>query len=140
VNEDSLLTDFLQITGNNATGIITHEVSSMSELSKEVLDKVYEAVEVARATGKIRKGTNETTKSIERGDAKLVVVAEDVTPPEVILHLPLLAKEKGILCAKVPSKEDLGASAGLEVATGSVAIVSEGEAKKLIKAIEEELK
>src|SRR3989304_2014737 len=78
-------------------------VCKMSEISKEVLDKVYEAVEVARATGKIRKGTNETTKAIERGDAKLVVVAADVTPAEVVMHLPLLAKEKGIPCAKVPS-------------------------------------
>ena len=112
----------------------------MSELPKEVIDKVYEAIEVAKATGKIKKGTNETTKAIERGEAKLVVVASDVTPAEIILHLPLLAKEKGIPCVKVPSKEDLGASAGLDVGTGSVAIVVEGDAKNLIKAVQEELK
>lgn len=112
----------------------------MSDVPKEVVERVYEAIEVAKATGKIRKGTNETTKAIERGEAKLVAVAGDVNPPEVVMHIPLLAKEKGVMCVKVPSKEELGASAGVTVGTSSVAIVSEGEAKDLLKAIGQELK
>jgi large subunit ribosomal protein L7Ae len=107
----------------------------MVEISKELIDNALEAVEVAKATGKIRKGTNEVTKAVERGTAKLVVVARDANPPEIIMHLPLLAKEKGIPCIEVPSKEDLGASAGIDVPTASVAISQEGEAKKLIASI-----
>lgn len=98
-------------------------------------DQIYEAVEVARNTGKIKKGSNEVTKAIERGTAKLVVVAKDVQPAEVIMHLPLLAKEKGVPCVEVPSKEQLGAAAGLTVSTGAIAIVVEGEAKKLLDAL-----
>ncbi len=98
-------------------------------------DQIYEAVEVARNTGKIKKGSNEVTKAIERGVAKLVVVAKDVQPAEVIMHLPLLAKEKGVPCVEVPSKEQLGAAAGLTVPTGAIAIVVEGEAKKLLDAL-----
>ncbi len=98
-------------------------------------DNIYEIVEVARATGKIKKGSNEVTKALERGEAKFVAVAKDVTPAEVIMHLPLLAKEKGVPCAEVPSKEQLGAAAGLHVCTGAVAVVIEGEAKKLIDAL-----
>ena len=96
-------------------------------------DKLYEAIELAKATGKIRKGANEVTKSIEKGEAKLVLYAKDVQPAEVTMHIPLLAKEKGIPCYEVPSKEELGASAGLTVATTAVAIVQEGEAKALLK-------
>ena len=33
--------------------------------------KVLEAVEVARTTGKIRKGANETTKAIEKGSGRM---------------------------------------------------------------------
>ena len=88
-------------------------------------DQIYEAVEVARNTGKIKKGSNEVTKAIERGVAKLVVVAKDVQPAEVIMHLPLLAKEKGVPCVEVPSKEQLGAAAGLTIPTGAIAIVVE---------------
>jgi len=102
----------------------------------EESDKYYEAIEIARATGQIRKGGNEVTKSLEKAEAKLVVVAKDVSPPEIIMHIPLLAKEKGIPCKEVPSKEELGAAAGLSVSTAAVAIVKEGEAKKIIKEME----
>ena len=110
------------------------------EISKELADKVLEAVEVAKATGKIKRGTNEVTKAVERGTAKLVIVAKDASPPEIIMHLPILAKEKGILCVTIPSKEELGASAGIDVPTASVAITQEGDAKKLIAEITEKLK
>lgn len=98
-------------------------------------DQIYEAVEVARTTGKIKKGVNEVTKALERGTAKFVVFAKDVTPAEVVMHLPLLAKEKNIPCVEVPSKEQLGAAAGLTVGTGAIAILIEGEAKRLFEAL-----
>ena len=110
------------------------------ELSKEDSDKVLEAVELAKTTGKIKKGTNEVTKVIERGEAKLVVVAKDTDPPEIVMHLPLLCEEKGIPAVKVASKEELGASAGLTVGTGAVAIVVEGEAKDTVKQFAEKMK
>ena len=110
------------------------------EIPKELLDKVYEIVEVAKTTGKIKKGTNETTKAIERGKAKLVVVAKDITPPEISMHLPLISEEKNVPCLQVPSKEDLGAAAGIDVPTGSVAILQEGDAKNLVSELLNKLK
>ncbi len=100
--------------------------------------KILEAVEIARTTGKIRKGANETTKAIEKGQAKLVVYASDVTPKEIIMHLPLLCKDKNILCVAVSKKEDLGAAAGLPVSTAAVAIVKEGDAKAAIESLSEQ--
>ena len=58
------------------------------EVPEELKEKVLQAVEIARNSGKIKKGTNETTKAIERGIAKLVVIAEDVEPEEIVMHLP----------------------------------------------------
>jgi len=107
---------------------------------KESQDRIYEAIETAKATGKLKKGTNEVTKAIERGDAKLVVAAKDVSPPEITMHLPLLCEEKGIPFVSVASKEELGAAAGIDKPTSSVAIVQEGEAKNLIKDIIADLK
>ncbi len=40
-------------------------------MAQENSDKVYEAIEIARSTGLIRKGGNEATKSLEKGEAKL---------------------------------------------------------------------
>lgn len=110
------------------------------QIEKSLMDKVFEAIEIAKTTGKIKKGTNEVTKALERGTAKLVAIAKDVTPPEIVMHLPLLAKEKNIAAVEVSSKEELGASAGIEVGTTAVAITEEGEAKALIKSILNELK
>ncbi len=110
------------------------------ELPSELNEKLYELIEVSRATGKIRKGTNEVTKSLERGEAKLVIVAADVQPPEVIMHLPLLAKEKGIPVVKVKSKEELGVAAGLSVPTASAAITDPGEAKQMLVELSEKIK
>ena len=109
----------------------------MTEASKEIIDKVLEAIEVAKATGKIKKGTNEVTKAVERGTAKLVAVAKDASPAEIVMHLPMIAEEKGIVCVTVSSKEELGASAGIAVPTASVAVTQEGESKALIKEITE---
>ena len=97
--------------------------------------KVLEAVEIARTSGKISKGANEVTKAIEKGNAKLVVYAADVSPKEVVMHLPLLCKEKNVTCIEISKKEDLGAAAGLPVSTAAVAVVKEGEAKGAIESL-----
>ncbi|MBS3135663.1 ribosomal L7Ae/L30e/S12e/Gadd45 family protein [Candidatus Woesearchaeota archaeon] len=99
-------------------------------------DNVLEAIEVAKATGKIRKGSNEVTKAIEKGKAKLVAYAKDVEPKEVIMHIPILCKEKGIPCFEVSTKEELGAAAGIEVGTSAVAIVDAAEAKGMIDKLQ----
>ena len=101
-------------------------------------DLALQAIEVAKNSGKIKKGTNEVTKALERGNAKLVVYAKDTQPAEIVMHLPILAKEKGIPCVEVDSREELGAAAGLVLPTSSVAIVTEGEAKKIIMQIAKE--
>jgi large subunit ribosomal protein L7Ae len=126
---------FLVISCNKLGGGI-----KMAEVSKEVVEKAYEAIETAKASGKLKKGTNEVTKAIERGTAKLVAVAKDVSPPEITMHVPMIAKEKGIPCIQVDSKEELGAAAGLNVPTVAVAVTAEGDAKALIKEIASQVK
>ena len=102
---------------------------------KELSDIAYEALQVARDTGKIRRGTNETTKAIERGIAGLVYIAEDVQPPEVVAHLPLLCEERKIAYVFVPSKTRLGQATGLNVGSAAASIVEAGDAAELVKEI-----
>jgi len=91
---------------------------------------VYDIVEKARKSGKIEKGTNEVTKAVERGTAKLVVYAADVEPREIVQHLPVLCKEKGIECQEADSKQKLGVAAGINVGCSSVAVIDKGEGKE----------
>jgi len=90
---------------------------------------VYDTIEKARKTGKIEKGTNEVTKAVERGTAKMVVIAQDVEPKEIVQHLPVLCKEKEIPCEEVDSKQKLGIAAGINVPCSSIAIIDSGDAK-----------
>ena len=110
------------------------------EVPKDLADKVYEAVEVARDTGKLRRGTNEVTKAIERKQAALVVIAEDVEPAEIVAHLPALSDEKGIPYVYVPSKLELGAATGLDVGTAAIAIADPGQGAGAVKEIVDRIK
>jgi large subunit ribosomal protein L7Ae len=109
-------------------------------MPKELQDKAYEIVEVARDSGKVKKGSNEVTKLIERGEAILVVMAEDVQPPEILAHIPLLCEERNIPYAYVPSKAELGNASGLEKPTAAVAIVDIGKGKPLLEYLNEQVK
>ena len=96
---------------------------------------IYSIVEKVKKTGKIEKGTNEVTKAIERGTAKLVVYASNVEPKELVQHIPVLCKEKGIKCFEVDSKQKLGIAVGLPVSASSVVVIDSGDAEKDIAGL-----
>lgn len=113
----------------------TEKIHVRFSVPPDVAEKAYELVNIAAKTGKIKKGTNETTKAVERNQAKLVIIAEDVQPPEVVLHLPFLCDEKKVPYIYVPSKKRLGEAAGIAVAAASVAIIDPGDAKQLLEEL-----
>lgn len=106
----------------------------------EVTMDFYNIIETARKTGKIDKGTNEVTKAIELGTAKLVVCAADVEPKEIVAHIAGLCKEKGILYAEVDSKQKLGIAAGIGVNASSVAVINAGDAESDLTQAEKKAK
>ncbi|MCL2549817.1 MAG: 50S ribosomal protein L7Ae [Methanimicrococcus sp.] len=105
------------------------------EVPEELQKIALEAVETARDTGKIKKGTNEATKTIERGTAKLVVIAENVEPVEIIAHLGPLCEEKGAAYIYVKEQKNLGAACGLMVGCAAVAITDAGKAAELVSDV-----
>ncbi len=109
------------------------------DVSRELADRIYEVVEAARDKGDVQKGTNETTKAVERGNVKLVVMAEDVEPPEILAFLPPLCEEREVPYGYVPNKRELGSAAGIEVSAASVAVVNAGEAEEELEAVIAEL-
>ena len=90
----------------------------------------YAVIEKAKKTGKVDKGSNEVTKAIESGVAKFVVYAADVEPKEIVAHIPLICKEKGIPCFEVDSKQKLGLAVGIPVSTAAAAVLKAGDADK----------
>jgi large subunit ribosomal protein L7Ae len=105
------------------------------EMPNDLVEKVYQLVELSSDTGRVARGTNEVTKKVERGEAALVIMAEDVAPPEIVAHLPILCEEKNIAFAYVPSKQELGVVSGLKKPTASVAVQDAGTAKAMLSEI-----
>jgi large subunit ribosomal protein L7Ae len=105
------------------------------EVPDEIQNRALEALELARDTGKIKKGSNEATKAIERGTALLVLIGSDVQPEEVVMHLPALCDEKKVPYLFVKRQNDIGAASGLDVGSAAAAIVKPGKAKEIIDDI-----
>jgi len=105
------------------------------EVPKDIADKALQLIQVAKDSGKVRKGTNESTKAVERAVAKLVVIAEDVDPPQVVAHLPILCEERKIAYLFVPSKLDLGRAAGIDVGCAAISVIEGGEGSKTLKEL-----
>ena len=106
-----------------------------NETPADLVNPILEALRVAATTGKVRKGTNEATKAIERGISKLIVIAEDVEPPEVVAHLPLICEEQGAAYAFVPDKQELGKALGIDVTSAAAAILDAGDAQHIIDEV-----
>lgn len=110
------------------------------EVPEDVQNEALSLLEKVRETGKVKKGTNETTKAIERGIAKLVYIAMDVDPPEIVAHIPIICEEKNVPYIYVKSKDELGRAVGIEVACASAAIINEGEMRKELSGLVEKIK
>jgi large subunit ribosomal protein L7Ae len=109
------------------------------DVPADLEDDAIEALEVARDTGSVKKGTNETTKAVERGNAELVFIAEDVSPEEVVMHLPEISSEKEIPYVFVGTQDDIGHAAGLQVGSAAAAIVDPGDASDAVEDIAEKV-
>lgn len=109
------------------------------EVPEELLKKSLEALDLARTTGNVKKGTNETTKIIERGMARLVLISEDVTPEEVVMHLPPLCEEKSVPYLYVKNQKDLGAACGINKGCASAVILDPGKAEEAVVGVIAEL-
>jgi len=109
------------------------------QVSEEIQNKALEALEIARDTGKIKKGANEATKAIERSLATLVLIGADVEPEEIVMHLGPLCEEKKIPFVYINKQNDIGAASGLEVGSTAAAIVKPGKAKDLVDEVAKQI-
>ncbi|KAM6907656.1 H/ACA ribonucleoprotein complex subunit 2-like protein [Xenentodon cancila] len=80
--------------------------------SKKLSKKLYKCVKKAAKVKNIRRGVKEVQKFINKGEKGIVVLAGDTLPIDVYCHLPLMCEDRSLPYAYIPSKVDLGSSAG----------------------------
>jgi large subunit ribosomal protein L7Ae len=110
------------------------------ETPEDLANKIYEMIDLNK-NGRVKKGSNEVTKSAERGTAQFIILAEDVNPPELLAHIPLICEEKDIPYGYVPSQEFLAKGVGLAkgASAASVAVmeITKSAQEKFHEVVEE---
>ena len=80
-----------------------------ADLTVKILDLVQQAANYKQ----MKKGANEATKTLNRGQSEFIVMAGDTEPLEILLHLPLLCEDKNVPYVFVPAKVSLGRACGV---------------------------
>ncbi|CEP62035.1 snoRNA-binding protein NHP2 LALA0_S04e06260g [Lachancea lanzarotensis] len=106
--------------------------------SKKLNKKVLKTVKKASKAKNVKRGVKEVVKALRKGEKGLVVVAGDISPPDVISHIPVLCEDQGVPYIFVPSKQDLGSAGATKRPTSVVFVVPGSSKKKDGKAKEEE--
>ena len=81
--------------------------------SKQIQKEIFNTITRCAQLKKIKKGANEATKTLNRGISDLIVIAADVKPLEIVLHLPLLCEDKNVPYVFVESQRLLGRACGV---------------------------
>uniref|UniRef100_A0A2P2MSQ5 H/ACA ribonucleoprotein complex subunit 2 n=1 Tax=Rhizophora mucronata TaxID=61149 RepID=A0A2P2MSQ5_RHIMU len=72
---------------------------------KKLSKKTFKLVRRAAERKCLKRGVKEVVKSIRRGQKGLCIIAGNISPIDVITHLPILCEENDIPYVYVPSKE-----------------------------------
>ncbi|MAP57719.1 MAG: 50S ribosomal protein L7ae [Euryarchaeota archaeon] len=125
-----------------------HEEIPMSvhiafDTPQDIKDSVFELVKLVgkEGHGTVKKGANEVTKCAERQTAMMVIMAEDVNPPELLAHIPMICREKSIPFIYVDNQEYLAEYAGMSrgTKTAAIAILDVGrEANDRFESVKEQ--
>ena len=106
-------------------------------LTTKILNLVQQAVNYKQ----LRKGANEATKTLNRGQSEFVVMAADAEPLEILLHIPLLCEDKNVPYVFVRSKQALGRACGVSrpVIAASITQNEGSQIKPQITTIQQEI-
>ena len=109
--------------------------------SKSIQKEIFNVITKASQLKKIKKGANESTKTLNRGISDLIVIAADVKPLEIVLHLPLLCEDKNVPYVFVESQKLLGRACGVSrpVIAASILSNTSDELKNTITKLKQEV-
>jgi H/ACA ribonucleoprotein complex subunit 2 len=90
--------------------------------SPELTEKIFKVVKKAAKAKILKRGVKEVVKALRKGEKGLCIIAGNVSPLDVIIHVPILCEEADVAYMYVPCKHDLGAAGGTKRPTSVVLI------------------
>mmetsp|Transcript_2555 Transcript_2555/g.3899 ORF Transcript_2555/g.3899 Transcript_2555/m.3899 type:complete len:142 (+) Transcript_2555:89-514(+) len=97
-------------------------VISQPLASKKTTKKIHKLVKKAASAKFVRRGVKEVVKALRKGEKGFCVIAGDISPVDVITHLPIMCEDRDVPYLYVPSKHDLGAAASTKRPTSCILI------------------
>ncbi|KAE8657122.1 H/ACA ribonucleoprotein complex subunit 2-like protein [Hibiscus syriacus] len=107
---------------------------------KKLCKKTLKLVRKAAEHKCLKRGVKEVVKSIRRGHKGLCVIAGNISPIDVITHVPILCEEADIPYIYVPSKEDLATAGATKRPTCCVLVLIKPPKGELDPAVQEKMK
>ncbi len=92
---------------------------------------MYKTIKKAsKSRGHVKRGVKEVVKGLRKGEKGLVILAGDISPMDILSHIPVLCEDTGNPYIFVSSKDALGAASSTKRPTSVVMIVPDGGKKK----------
>ncbi|KAH9311678.1 hypothetical protein KI387_026713 [Taxus chinensis] len=91
---------------------------------KKLCKKTLKLVRRASEAKCLLRGVKEVVKAIKRGKKGLCIIAGNISPIDVITHVPILCEEAEIPYIYVPSKEDLAGAGATKRPTCCVLVLT----------------
>ncbi|XP_010257837.1 PREDICTED: H/ACA ribonucleoprotein complex subunit 2-like protein [Nelumbo nucifera] len=107
---------------------------------KKLCKRTLKLVRRASEAKCLKRGVKEVVKSIRRGNKGLCVIAGNISPIDVITHVPILCEEADIPYVYVPSKEDLATAGATKRPTCCVLVLTKPTKGELGQEDQEKLK
>ena len=108
--------------------------------SKKTTKKLHKLVKKAASAKFVRRGVKEVVKALRKGETGFCIIAGDISPIDVITHLPIMCEDRNVPYMYVPSKHDLGAAASTKRPTSCILVTPKsgfGEKELYDKLVDE---
>lgn len=127
---------------DNKMGVVTEETagdSSQIEVTllqapiahpmadKKLTKRALKTVKKATKHRHVKRGVKEVVKGLRKGEKGLVILAGNISPVDVMSHIPVLCEDNQVPYVFVPSKEELGGSCSTKRPTCCLMIVPGGK-------------
>jgi H/ACA ribonucleoprotein complex subunit 2 len=123
-------------SASNTVGLINAVAPIATPLAnKKLQKKLFKLVSKSTKAKSVKRGVKEAVKAIKKGQKGLVVLAGDISPIDVLSHIPVLCEESNIPYVFVRSKNELGTAAGTKRSTCCIQVLPPSKDDKKIKEL-----
>ena len=121
-------------SASNTVGLVNAVAQIATPLAnKKLQKKLFKLVSKSTKAKCTKRGVKEAVKAIKKGQKGLVVLAGDISPIDVLSHIPILCEESDIPYIFVRSKSELGTAAGTRRSTCCIQILPPSKDDKKVR-------